>query len=192
MPAEHPAPAENPTTAGNPDIDARIRDLPVRAELADGSLVMEVDLAGTAAQLWEALTDPAQLARWSPVVPDRALTSPGPALSRENPGEDPVTADVLAIAGEHALTHRWGESTLGWMVDEGQLDLQVTLPDPQQAQYFAAGWHVCLAVLDARLEGLDQQRLVGMDALEHGWEELRARYADEFGHPHGPTPGQDA
>ena len=99
---------------------------------------------------------------------------------------------MLAIAGEHALTHRWGESTLGWMVDEGQLDLQVTLPDPQQAQYFAAGWHVCLAVLDARLEGLDQQRLVGMDALEHGWEELRARYADEFGHPHGPTPGQDA
>ena len=192
MTAEHPAPAENPTTAGNPDIDARIRDLPVRAELADGSLVMEVDLAGTAAQLWEALTDPAQLAHWSPVVPDRALTSPGPAISRENPGEDPVTADVLAIAGEHALTHRWGESTLGWMVDEGQLDLQVTLPDPQQAQYFAAGWHVCLAVLDARLEGLDQQRLVGMDALEHGWEELRARYADEFGHPHGPTPGQDA
>ena len=192
MTAEHPAPAENPTIAGNPDIDARIRDLPVRAELADDSLVMEVDLAGTAAQLWEALTDPAQLARWSPVVPDRALTSPGPALSRENPGEDPVTADVLAIAGEHALTHRWGESTLGWMVDEGQLDLQVTLPDPQQAQYFAAGWHVCLAVLDARLEGLDQQRLVGMDALEHGWEELRARYADEFGHPHGPTPGQDA
>ena len=190
MTAEHTDPDAIPD--GAPDIDARIRDLPVRAELADGSLVMEVDLAGTAAQLWEALTDPAQLARWSPVVPDRALTSPGPALSRENPGEDPVTADVLAIAGEHALTHRWGESTLGWMVDEGQLDLQVTLPDPQQAQYFAAGWHVCLAVLDARLEDLDQQRLVGMDALEHGWEELRARYADEFGHPHGPTPGQDA
>lgn len=184
--------AEHTDPDGAPDIDARIRDLSVRAELADGSLVMEVDLAGTAAQLWEALTDPAQLARWSPVVPDRALTSPGPALSRENPEEDPVTADVLAIAGEHALTHRWGESTLGWMVDEGQLDLQVTLPDPQQAQYFAAGWHVCLAVLDARLEGLDQERIVGMDALEHGWEELRARYADEFGHPHGPTPGQDA
>jgi len=184
--------AENPTPAAPPDIDARIRELPVRAEVTEDSLVLEVDLSGTAAQLWEALTDPEQLAHWSPVVPDRALTSTGPALARENPEEDPVSADVLAIAGEHALTHRWGEATLGWMVDEGRLDLQVALADVQQAQYFAAGWHVCLAVLDARLEGLDQERIVGMDALEHGWDALRARYADEFGHPHGPAPGQDA
>ena len=36
------------------------------------------------------------LQRWSPVVPERPLTSVGPALSRETPEADPVAADVLA------------------------------------------------------------------------------------------------
>lgn len=184
--------ADPTAPAAGGDIDQRIRSLSVRAEIVEDSLVMEVDVAGTAAQLWQALTDPERLARWSPVVPDRALTSTGPALARESPGDDPVTADVIAIAGEHALTHRWGEATVAWMVDEGQLDLQVTMPDVQQAQHFAAGWHVCLAVLDAQMEGLAQERIVGMEALEHGWDALRHRYATEFGHPDGPTPGQDA
>lgn len=180
------------TAEDTPDIDTRIRDLLVRAEIADGSLVMEVDVAGSAEQLWRAITDPEQLARWSPVVPDRALTSIGPALSRENPDEDPVAADVLALAADHAVTHRWGDATLGWVVDDGQVDLQVALPEVEQAQYFAAGWHVCLAVLDAQLSGEDQARIVGTEAMDHGWEELRALYAREFGHPDGPAPGQDA
>lgn len=175
-----------------PDIDTRIQDLLVRAEIAEDLLVMEVDVAGTAAQLWQAITDPARLAQWSPVVPDRVLHSVGPALSRENPEDDPVTADVLATAGDHALTHRWGEATVAWVVDDGQVDLQITLPDVQQAQYFAAGWHVCLAVLDAQHSGEDQERIVGMDALDHGWDALRVSYAEEFGHPVGPAPGEDA
>ncbi|PWH05992.1 hypothetical protein DEO23_09210 [Brachybacterium endophyticum] len=172
----------------SPDIDTRIRELPVRAEIAEGTLILEVDIAGTEQQLWDAITDPEHLARWSPVVPDRPLTEVGPALSRENPDEDPVTADVLATAGQHALTHRWGEATMGWLIEEGRLDIQVSLPELEQAQYFAAGWQVCLAVLDAQLSGLDQPRIVGMEAMEHGWEELRARYAEQFGHPDGQTP----
>jgi hypothetical protein len=163
------------------DIDTRIRELVVRAELTDDSLVMEVDVAGTADQLWSAVTDPEVLARWSPIVPDRPLTSEGPALARENPSDDPVSADVLGTAGSHAVTHRWGGSRIGWMVDDGQIDLQMRLEDPAQGPSAAAGWHVCLAVLDAQLSGQDQERIVGQDALAHGWEELRARYAEELG-----------
>ncbi|MEE1618469.1 hypothetical protein [Brachybacterium sp. J153] len=177
------------TAKDTPDIDTRISNLLVRAEITEDSLVMEVDITGTAAQLWEAVTDPERLAQWSPVVPDRALTAIGPALARENPEDDPVAADVLALAADHAVTHRWGDATLGWVVDDGQIDLQVTLGDVQEAQYFAAGWHVCLGVLDALLSGEEQERIVGMDALEHGWRELQQRYAEEFGHPVGPAPG---
>ena len=55
----------------------------VRAEIAEDTLILEVDIAGTEQQLWDAITDPEHLARWSPVVPDRPLTEVGPALSRE-------------------------------------------------------------------------------------------------------------
>jgi hypothetical protein len=153
----------------------------VRAELADDSLVMEVDVAGTDEQLWAALTDPEHLARWSPVVPDRPLTSIGPALARETPESDPFAADVLAIAGSHAVTHRFGDVTVGWVVDVGQVDLQVKPVAPEQAVSLAAGWQVCLAVLDAQLSGLDQERIVGQDALEHGFEDLVALYREAFG-----------
>lgn len=174
-----------------PDIDTRIRELPVRATLTEDALLLEVDIAGSEEQLWQAVTDPEVLARWSPVVPDRPLTSEGPALSREHPEQDPVTADVLEVAGTHALTHRWADATVGWVIEEGRLVMQTVLPEIEQAQYYAAGWQVCLAVLDAQLSGLDQERIVGMDAMEHGWEELRARYAAEFGHADGPAPGSE-
>ena len=168
-----------------PGIDTRIRDLLVRAEIADDTLVMEVDVAGSAEQLWQAITDPAQLARWSPVVPDRPLTSIGPALSRENPEDDPVAADVLALAGEHAVTHRWGDATLGWVIDEGQVDLQVALPEVEQAQFFAAGWQVCLAVLEdggvhARYAVRNAEGLTALesDARSRAVELLRASLGD--------------
>ncbi|MGY5766014.1 hypothetical protein ACXET9_12525 [Brachybacterium sp. DNPG3] len=171
------------------DIDRRIRELSVWATIADDTLIMEVDIAGSEDELWRALTDPEQLARWSPVVPDRPLTTVGPALARENPDDEPVAADVLAVAGEHAVTHRWGDATVGWMIEEGRLDLQVGLPRLEDAQYFAAGWQVCLAVLDAQLQGIEQERIVGRDALDHGWEELRRGFAEEFGHELGEASG---
>lgn len=171
------------------DIDQRIADLPVAVDLTEDAVILEVDLAGTGAQIWEHLTDPELLATWSPIVPERPLTEVGPVLSRENPGDDPVTADVLATAGDHALTHRWGEDTLEWLIDEARLTLLMKLSEPRYAPTYLAGWQVCLAVLDARLDGEDQQRIVGHDALEHGWSELRDRYAQELDLPDQPEVG---
>ena len=42
----------------------------------------------------------------------------------------------------------------------------------------AAGWHVCLDVLEPVLGGEDVPRRVGQDALAGGWEALRDKYAD--------------
>lgn len=168
-------------------IDQRIADLPVAVDLTEDAVMLETDLSGTAEQIWAHLTDPELLATWSPIVPERALTEPGPVLSRENPGEDPVSADVLATAGEHALSHRWGDDLLEWLVDEARVTLLMKLAEPQQAPSSIAGWQVCLAVLDARLDGVDQARIVGRDALEHGWTQLRDRYAEELGLPEQPA-----
>lgn len=168
------------------DMDRRIRDLPVRAQMADGTLVLEVDVAGTEDELWQSLTDPERLAQWSPVVPDRPLTSVGPALSREQPDQDPVACDVIAIAGTHALTHAWGDERLNWLIEPARLVLQMHLSSPDRAPLFVAGWQVCLAVLDAQLSGVPQDRLVGMDAMDHGWEDLRRRYVEELDCPDLP------
>ncbi|GAA1486961.1 hypothetical protein [Brachybacterium fresconis] len=169
------------------DIDQRIADLPVAVDLTEDAVILEVDLSGTAEQIWAHVTDPELLATWSPIVPERPLTEVGPMLSRESPDADPVTTDVLATAGDHALSHRWGDDVLEWLVDEARLTLMMKVAAPQYAPTYLAGWQVCLAVLDARLEGLDQARIVGREALEHGWEELRARYAEELDLPDQPA-----
>ncbi|MGO3210945.1 MULTISPECIES: hypothetical protein [unclassified Brachybacterium] len=168
------------------DIDQRIAALPVAVDLTEDAVILEVDLAGTGEQIWAHLTDPELLATWSPIVPERPLNQVGPVLSRETPEADPVAVDVLATAGDHALSHRWGDDVLEWLIDEARLTLLMKLADPQLAPTYLAGWQVCLAVLDARLEGLDQERIVGRDALDHGWEQLRDRYAQELGLPDQP------
>ncbi|MGP9744960.1 hypothetical protein [Brachybacterium sp. AOP29-B2-41] len=169
-----------------PDIDQRIAALPVAVDLTEDAVILEVDLAGTGEQIWSHLTVPELLATWSPIVPERPLNQVGPVLSRETPEADPVAVDVLATAGDHALSHRWGDDVLEWLIDEARLTLLMKLADPQLAPTYLAGWQVCLAVLDARLEGLDQERIVGRDALDHGWEQLRDRYAQELGLPDQP------
>lgn len=169
------------------DIDTRIRDLQLRADFDGDALQFEADIAGTETQLWDAVTQPEVLARWSPIVPDRPLTSIGPALSRETPEAEPVAADVLALAGQHALTHRWDEDTVEWMVEDGRLVCRMLLAQPDYAPYYAAGWQVCLAVLDAQLSGEEQERIVGMDAMAHGWDELRKQYTEELGCPDIPV-----
>lgn len=168
------------------DIDQRIADLPVTVDLTEDAVILEADLSGTGEQIWAHLTDPELLATWSPIVPERALTEIGPVLARERPEDDPVAADVLAIAGNHALTHRWGDDTLEWLIDEARLTLLMKLAAPQYAPTYLAGWQVCLGVLDARLDGVDQERIVGHDALEHGWHALRDRYAQELDLPDQP------
>lgn len=129
------------------DIGSRIRDLPVSIERTPGTVHMRLALPGEAGPIWEHLTDPALLANWSPVVPDRPLTSVGPALSRENPSDEPVAADVLEVSAPTTLTHHWGKDTLEWHLEGTTLELTMRLAAPEHAPMYLAGWQVCLAVL---------------------------------------------
>ena len=46
----------------------------------------------------------------------------------------------------------------------------------------AAGWHICLDVLDHLLGGTPLGRMVGGDALKFsGWQRLNGEYAKQFG-----------
>jgi hypothetical protein len=46
----------------------------------------------------------------------------------------------------------------------------------------AAGWHLCLDVMDRALSGAPIGRTVGPDAMTlPGWHRLHAEYAQQFG-----------
>ena len=46
----------------------------------------------------------------------------------------------------------------------------------------AAGWHLCLDVMDRYLSGNPVGRIVAGDALNfEGWQRLHAEYAKQFG-----------
>lgn len=146
------------------------------------TLTMRRVLTHRPEQVWPMLTDPRQLARWSPIVPNCPLTSVGPAASRETPETAPVDTEVLECQAPSLLVHRWGPSTLlRWTLrpvpDGTRLTLAQTFTEPGQAPIYSAGWHICVAVLTATDDGLDVPRVVGQDALQHGWEQLRDDYS---------------
>lgn len=137
----------------------------------------------TPERLWEMLTDPAQLARWSPIVPDRSLTTPGPATCRENPEDEPIDAEVITVEPHRLLVHRWGVDLLRWQItptDGGTLlELRQTFADRDYAGSYAAGWHVCFGSLSANASAT-HDRVVGQRAMDYGWEQLRDFYDREL------------
>ncbi len=127
-------------------------------------------------KLWRMITQPESLARWSPVVPDRPLTTTGPATCRENPGDDPLDASVLIADPPRKLVHRWGPGLLEWTItgttQGAALELRQTLSDHDRAGRYAAGWQVCLGRLAAEDEGVQRERVVGERARAYGCQAL--------------------
>jgi uncharacterized protein YndB with AHSA1/START domain len=144
-------------------------------------LTMTRELPHAIDSVWTKLTEPEELRKWSPIVPDRALSTVGPATAREHPDSDPVDAEVLVSERPRELAHRWGPHVLRWTLaptESGcRLTLQQTFDEPGHRGLFAAGWHVCLAVLTALLDRRDVERVVGSRANDYGWRSLEARYS---------------
>ena len=45
----------------------------------------------------------------------------------------------------------------------------------------AAGWHICMDVLDRLLADQPIGRIVGPEAMKFDWQRLNAEYAQQFG-----------
>lgn len=153
------------------------------------TVVMRRRFAHAPEQVWSMLTEPEKQALWTPIVTDRPLTSPGPATCRENPGDDPIDAEVLTVDAPHQLVHRWGTDVLRWtLTPDGNgtlLELQQTTGEASMATMLAAGWQVCFARLAAE-DGTERERPTGQRAMAYGWEKLRDVYLDQFSQMTGP------
>jgi hypothetical protein len=83
------------------------------------------------------------------------------------------------------LVYDWGGSDVRWELEAIGGGTRLTLWSSIDRRYIsmgAAGWHICLDVLDHLLGGAPIGRIVGVEALKFdGWQRLNAEYAQQFG-----------
>jgi uncharacterized protein YndB with AHSA1/START domain len=170
---------------------------PASAELRKGgdtwTLVLVRDLRHPPAKVWKALTDPAQLREWAPFDADRDLGSLGTA-KLSTVGAPYVSETRVKRADPHkALEYDWGGGEIRWELEPwGESGTRLTLWANINRTYVAmgaAGWHVCLDVLDRHLTGRPVGRIAGPAAMKfEGWQRLNAEYSKQFG-IEVPAPG---
>lgn len=149
-------------------------------------LTMSRNLNHPPEKVWPWLADPDRLRQWSPAIPDRPLDSPGPAQVQETAADPVLDGEVLTVDPPRELIHRWGpDDILRWRIEPTgngcRLTLEHSMSDRGNASGNAGGWHICLDTLTLAVDGTPRGRVVGMDAMEHGWQRLNDGYATMLG-----------
>ena len=155
---------------------------------AKWTLVFVRELRHSPEDVWDALTDPAQLREWAPFDADASLATVGAKakLTTVRAPQPHVTETTVTRAdAPRLLEYNWGDHPMRWELEPvgrgTRLTLWTTIPKSFIAMG-AAGWHLCLDVLDHLLAGEPLGRIVGADAMEfEPWHRLHAEYARLFG-----------
>jgi uncharacterized protein YndB with AHSA1/START domain len=150
------------------------------------TLVLVRELKHAPPKVWQALTDPAQLREWAPFDADRSLSSPGAVNLTTVGTPKPVVSETRVTRADapRLLEYQWGDFDLRWQLEPVGQGTRLTLwhnIDRNWISMGAAGWHICLDVLDHLLDGDPLGRLVGGDAMAFDWARLNKEYAQQFG-----------
>jgi uncharacterized protein YndB with AHSA1/START domain len=151
------------------------------------TLVLTRDLRHPPAMVWEALTDPAQLAEWAPFDADRSLAAVGTVkLSTVGTPSPQISESTVKRAeAPRLLEYSWGGGDLRWQLEPEGSGTRLTLwhnIDRGYIAWGAAGWHICFDVMDHLLAGEPLGRIVAGDAMKFGgWQRLNAEYSKQFG-----------
>lgn len=159
------------------------------------TLVLVRELRHSPEKVWLALTDPAQLREWAPFDADRSLGTAGTTVNLTTVGAPSPTVSAATVARADAprvLEYNWGGNDIRWELEASGGGTRLTLWHNIDRRYIAmgaAGWHICLDVLDRSLSDAPIGRIVGPDAMKFGgWQRLHAEYAQQFAvePPSGP------
>ncbi|HKO93121.1 MAG TPA: SRPBCC family protein [Polyangiaceae bacterium] len=160
----------------------------VRKDGEKWTLVVVRDLSHPPAKVWKALTDPEHLREWAPFDADRNLGSVGTAQLSTVGAPQPQVSEtqVKRADAPRLLELDWGGQDLRWELEPlGSNGTRLTLWHNIDRRFIAmgaAGWHLCLDVLERFIAGEPLGRIVGADALKFGgWQRLHAEYAKQFG-----------
>jgi uncharacterized protein YndB with AHSA1/START domain len=158
------------------------------------TLVLSRELRHPPAAVWDALTDPAQLAEWAPFDADRNLASTGPVKLAAIGAPTPQVDDTVVRRAEapRLLEYTWGGNELRWQLEPIGNGTRLTLwhaIDRRFIVWGAAGWHICFDVLAQLLAREPIGRIVGADAMNFDWQRLNTEYAALLGVETQPFPG---
>lgn len=158
----------------------------VRKDGEKWSLVIVRELSQSPQEIWKALTDPVSLREWAPFDADRSLASVGPVKLSTVGMPTPQISETQVTRAEapHLLEYRWGDNNIQWKLEPLGNGTRLTLCHTIDRNFIsmgAAGWHICLDVLDRFVANEPIGRIVGGEAMKFGWPRLNIEYAKRFG-----------
>lgn len=152
------------------------------------TLILVRELRHSPEKVWQALTDPAHLREWAPFEADASLGAAGNKVKLTTvgaPGPHVTETTVTRADVAQVLEYSWGGNDVRWELEALSAGTRLTLwtrIDRRFISMGAAGWHICLDVLDRLLNRTPIGRIAGPDAMRFGgWQRLNAEYAKEFG-----------
>jgi len=152
----------------------------VRKDGEKWTLILARELLHSPEKVWQALTDPAHLAEWAPFDADRNLGAVGTVKLTWVGTPQAVEASITRADAPRLLEYgdmRWELEPLGAGT---RLTLWHSI-DRRFIAWGAAGWHICLDVLERALAGQPVGRMVGPQAAASaGWQRLTAEYGKQF------------
>jgi uncharacterized protein YndB with AHSA1/START domain len=160
----------------------------VRKNGDNWTLVLVRDLRHPPEKVWKALTDPASLREWAPFDADHNLATPGSTVKLTTfgaPGPHVTETKVTRADAPTLLEYAWGGNDMRWQLEPSPGGTHLTLWTSIDRRYIsmgAAGWHICIDVLDRLLGGAPIGRIAGPETMKFdGWQRLNAEYAKQFG-----------
>lgn len=152
------------------------------------TLVLVRELHHAPEKVWRALTDPAEFRDWAPYDADKNLGKAGTQVKLTTvgaPAPHVVETTVKRADAPKALEFEWGGGDLRWDLQPHGKGTRLTLWAKIDRRYVAmgaAGWHICLDVLEHLLDGDPVGRMAGVEVMKfNGWRRLNAEYGKEFG-----------
>ncbi len=151
------------------------------------TLILVRELRHSPEKVWQALTEPAQLREWAPFDADGSLGKAGSVVKLTTVGAPtPHVSETTVTRADapKALEYNWGGQEIRWELEAWGGGTRLTLwhnIDRRFISMGAAGWHICLDVLDRLLGGNAIGRAVGSDAMKFDWQRLNSEYAQQFG-----------
>ena len=160
----------------------------VRRDGENWTLVLVRELHHAPQKVWQALTDPASLREWAPFDADGNLGKAGATVKLTTVGAPKLHVTETTVTRADApnlLEYNWGGFDVRWQLEPSAGGTRLTLwtnIDRRFVSMGAAGWHICLDVLDHLLGGDPIGRIVGPEAMKFGgWQRLNGEYAKQFG-----------